>query len=139
MRDFDPHAHIRCIDKMPEARVRDGRGDWLEGVVGRSGVRADGHHGAPIGLDQIEMQPGTRFDMHDHAGDHILYVLEGDGGITINGITHHLSAGDSVFVPAEYPHGVTTIEGAVKPFRFLAFGVPHKPLDDDHRMRLIES
>lgn len=137
MRAFDAIRHIRAIHRCETVQVMNGKGGALEGVTGRSGARATGHAGHPLGLDEITMKPGSRFELHEHEGDHILYVLAGVGGITIDGVTHELSTGDSVFVPAEYPHGVTTMPGATEPFRFLAFGVPHHPLSADDRMRLV--
>ncbi len=138
MREFDPAEHLRTFEKCPRVQLRDGRGSELSGVTGRSGPQARGFSGQAIGLDEINMEPGTRFELHEHEGDHILYVLEGQGGIFVEGVLHQLSVGDSVFVPAETPHGVSTVEGATGPFRFLAFGVPHHPLDDDDRMHLID-
>lgn len=138
MRRFIPSQHLQSLAQAAGVQVRDGQGGDLVGVTGKSGVQAVSFGGLPMGLDEIVMEPGTRFDLHEHEGDHILYVLEGRGGIVIDEVTHPLGAGDSVFVPAEYPHGVTTVDGATAPFRFLAFGIPHHPLDDDARMHLVD-
>jgi mannose-6-phosphate isomerase-like protein (cupin superfamily) len=137
MRGFDPSRHIGHFEQAAEIQVRNGLGGDLVGVVGRAGANAIGFSGQPIGLDEITMSPGTAFDLHEHEGDHILYVLEGHGGIVIDDVLYPLRAGNSVFVPAEYAHGVTATEDAIGPFRFLAFGVPHHPLHDDARMRLV--
>lgn len=138
MRELDASVRPRRIADAAVIQVRDGRGGDLVGVTGHSGPRAIGYSGAPLGLDQIIMEPGTRFDLHEHEGDHILYVLAGEGAIDIDGVLHPLREGDAVFVPAEHPHGVTTVDGAGKPFTFLAFGIPHHPLHDEDRMRLVE-
>lgn len=82
------------------------------------------------------MRPGTRFDLHEHPGGHILYVLSGEGGIIIDCTSYPLRVGDSVFIPAEYSHGVVAAESGA-PLCFLAFGVPHRTLDSDDRMRLL--
>lgn len=137
MRGFVPSQHLKNLSDAEGIQVRNGLGGDLVGVTGRSGVQAVSFGGLPMGLDEIVMAPGTKFDLHEHEGDHILYVLEGKGGIVIDEVLHPLDVGDSVFVPAEYPHGVTTTEGSV-PFRFLAFGIPHHPLDDDTRMHLVD-
>ena len=138
MRGFIPSQHLQSLSVAADIQVRNGNGGDLLGVTGRSGVQAVSFSGLPMGLDEIVMVPGTKFDLHEHEGDHILYVLEGNGGIVIDEVFHPLGPGDSVFVPAEYPHGVTTAEGADGPFRFLAFGIPHHPLDDDMRMHLVD-
>jgi quercetin dioxygenase-like cupin family protein len=139
MRDFDPVQHRRSLPTCETVQLRDGRGGNLAGVTGRSGPRAVAFTGHPIGLDEIRMEPGSRFDMHEHQGDHVLYVLEGRGAIWIGGHLYEMTAGDSVFVPAECPHGVSTVEGYDGVFRFLAFGVPHHPLDGDSRMTLVDA
>lgn len=139
MRGFNPTGHLRSLEQCPRVQVRDGKGSDLTGVTGRSGPQAVSFSGHALGLDEICMEPGTRFDMHEHEGDHILYVLEGEGAIWIGGSLYPLKQGDSVFVPAECPHGVTTAQGCDSVFKFLAFGIPHHPLDDDHRMRLVEA
>jgi mannose-6-phosphate isomerase-like protein (cupin superfamily) len=142
MREFLPGRHLVTIAESALVQLRDGRDNDLVGVTGRPGARAVSFDGQPIGLDEITMLPGTQFDLHEHEGDHILYILEGRGGILIGGVLHELAAGDSVFVPAETPHGVTTVDGDGDGdggvFRFLAFGIPHHRLDDDDRMRLVE-
>jgi quercetin dioxygenase-like cupin family protein len=138
MRAFDPNTHHRSIDKATIIRLRDGLGGYLAGITGRAGPSATGFSGLAIGLDEITMEPGTRFSLHEHEGDHILYVLEGRGAIAIGGSVYSLAAGDSVYVPAECPHGVTTVSEADERFRFLAFGLPHRPLDDDGRMQIVE-
>lgn len=137
MRDFDPVQHRRSLPSCATVQLRDGRGGDLVGVTGRAGPRATAFTGHAIGLDEISMAPGSRFDLHEHEGDHILYVLEGRGSISIGGDRYEMSAGDSVFVPAECAHGVSTVEGFAGTFRFLAFGVPHHPLEGDSRMKLV--
>lgn len=138
MRDFCLPEHLCTLAARPVIQLRDGRGVDLHGVTGRPGPRAVSFLGVPIGLDEITMIPGTQFDLHEHEGDHVLYVLEGCGGIFIDGQLHRLAPGDSIFVPAECPHGVTTLEEADSNFRFLSFGIPHHTLDDDSRMSLVD-
>lgn len=137
MREFNAEDHLINIPASRRVQLRDGLGADLVGVTGHPGPRVTGFGGQAIGVDEITMLPGTRFDLHEHEGDHMLYVLEGRGGITIGGELHELSSGDAVFVPAECPHGVTTVDGASHPFRFISFGVPHHRLDDDERMHLV--
>ncbi len=94
--------------------------------------------GYEIGVDFIEMQPGSAFALHVHPGDHILYVVKGTGCVHIDGVDHRIKDGDTIFIPAEYPHGVKTVEDSKAPFQFLAFGHPHKHLDATDRMFLVK-
>jgi len=84
----------------------------------------------------IEMQPGSAFPLHTHPGDHILYVLAGPGLVHVDGVDHRVNTGDTIFIPAEYPHGVRTIREAPA-LVFLAVGFPHKHVSAPDRMRLL--
>jgi quercetin dioxygenase-like cupin family protein len=66
-----------------------------------------------------------------------LYVLASRGFIHIDGTDYLMTQGDSVYVPANYPHGVKTDPTVEQPLEILAFGVPHAPLDSRHRMTLV--
>lgn len=43
---------------------------------------------------------------HAAGGDAMVNVLEGTGEITINGVAHEVSAGQSIVIPAGAPHSV---------------------------------
>ncbi len=105
-----------------------------EGRAGAYSVSLTGHE---IGVDLIEMQPGSFFPLHVHAGDHILFVLKGTGCVSIDSVDHTVTEGDTIFIPAEYPHGVKTLPGYEFPFAFLAFGHPHKHLEATDRMQCV--
>ncbi|MCI1750853.1 cupin domain-containing protein [Megasphaera cerevisiae] len=53
---------------------------------------------------------GEELSAHSSAGDAILTILEGKAQIIINGITHHLTAGQTIVMPAQIPHAVTAEE-----------------------------
>jgi quercetin dioxygenase-like cupin family protein len=133
---FDPAAHILNLHDCPIEEVSDGCGGAIVGVHGLSGAQAKLSNGKEVGVDSIAMQPGSAFELHVHPGAHILVVTAGAGAITVDGIDHAIREGDSVFVPANYPHGVKA--GASTGVSFLAFGYPHRAVSAPDRMRLFE-
>ena len=106
----------------------------IEGVEGAKGILADGEE---MGLDIIEMQPTTEFPLHTHEGSHILYILEGEGMVHIEGIDYVVDEGDSVYIPAAFPHGVKTSPRNSSTFKFLAIGYPHHPVESTTRMQVV--
>lgn len=123
-------------DSAPGSIVNLYAGDWLEllpGIRGRSGVT-----GVPpgldvqgaMGVDLIEMDPNTSFPLHTHPGAHVLFILEGEGTVTIGGVAHPTRPGDCYFVPGQTPHAVS----ALQRHRFIAVGFPHRQLLDPGRM-----
>jgi quercetin dioxygenase-like cupin family protein len=130
-------VHIRSVEAGPWIALVDDCGRALPGVRGRAGVSAVRGTGAALGADLVEMQPGSSFPLHTHPGDHILYIVEGSGFVHVDGVDHEMRRGDTIFVPAEYPHGVRTRPDASGPLVFLAVGHPHRPLDSRDRMRVV--
>lgn len=135
-RSFSPVEHIRNIIATEPVAMYDETGQQLDGIAGANGVRGYTHAGIAIGLDRIVMQRGSAFPLHAHEGDHVLWVLSGNGWLRINGINYPLSEGDAVYVPADYPHGVLgpTVD---TPLEILSFGVPHHRIQSLERMRLM--
>ena len=133
---FDPAMHIRNIRKRHLEEVSDGRGGALQGVSGLSGAGAVLDSGDPVGVDSIAMQPGSAFALHTHPGAHILVITEGEGIISVDGTDHVIREGDSVFVPALYPHAVRASDSLG--VSFLAFGIPHRPVSALDRMSLVK-
>ena len=86
-----------------------------------------------MGIDLIEMDPGTSFPLHTHSGAHVLYVLDGVGTVTIDGVVHPTKPGDCYFIQADEPHAV----GAVERHRLLSIGLPHRTVDDPQRMHVV--
>ena len=134
-RPFDVKRHI-VIETCPTQPLADGDGGILEGVFGFAGVASILENGDEIGVDLIHMAAGTAFELHTHPGAHILVVREGRGSITIDGVDYKMRPGDTVYVPAQYPHGVRA--GLTTNVSFLAFGVPHMPLSSPERMTLVK-
>jgi len=139
VRRFVSQDHIRnvlageWVDLVTEA------GDPLPGIRGRAGVAAPAMDGPEIGADLIEMQPGSAFPLHTHPGEHILYVIQGAGLVHVDGLDHRVEVGDTIFIPAEYPHGVKSLPEATEPFLLLAVGYPHKDIAATDRMKVVET
>jgi quercetin dioxygenase-like cupin family protein len=135
---FDPECHIVNICRGAEVALVEPDGAVLQGIRGIAGASAYIESGMAVGADRIIMQPGAEFELHTHPGAHILYVLAAHGFIHINGIDYAMAKGDTVYVPAAYPHGVKTDPAVRDPLELLAFGVPHMPLSSRHRMSLVD-
>jgi quercetin dioxygenase-like cupin family protein len=135
-RPFDAERHIVNLENCPKEPVTDGDGGILEGIFGFAGVASVLENGHAIGVDIINMAAGSAFPLHTHPGAHILVIREGRGSISVDGVDYHLGSGDTIFVPAQYPHGVSA--GLTAGVSFLAFGVPHMPLSHPKRMTLVE-
>lgn len=118
-------------------KLFDEHGNELRGIRGRIGVYEMKVDGTEIGVDYIEMSPGSAFPLHTHDGDHILYGLSGRGMVHVDGTNHPIKPGDAVFIPAEYPHGLNVYPSASQPLVLLAFGHPHKKLEALDRMKLV--
>jgi quercetin dioxygenase-like cupin family protein len=135
-RRFVAGEHLRNVLAGAWTPLHDEAGNVLDGIRGRIGAAALTSSGHEIGVDLIEMQPGTAFPLHVHAGDHVLYVVAGNGHVTIDGLDRRVVRGDTIFIAAEHPHGVKST-GEDEPLVFLAFGHPHRHVAAHDRMREI--
>lgn len=138
LRRFVSSEHIRNVLAGAWVDMFDNHGKKLVGIRGRIGVSAQGISGQEIGLDLMEMQPGSAFPLHTHEGDHIMYVVSGRAICHVGGNDNALKAGDSIFIPAELPHGFACPADATEPLLFIAVGHPHRKLDSTDRMKLVE-
>ncbi|GAA1976415.1 cupin domain-containing protein [Kitasatospora viridis] len=134
---FDPEQHIRNVSGEPDVALVNSFEEIIPGIRGVPGAAETIALGT-IGIDRIMMEVGSEFELHTHPGAHILYVLSSRGYIHVDGTDYAMTAGDTIFVPADYAHGVKTDRAAKAPLEILAFGVPHMPLDSAHRMELVE-
>jgi mannose-6-phosphate isomerase-like protein (cupin superfamily) len=79
---------------------------------GNSKITKVVHHqnfqgGYIVGLSVATHEPDTACGEHDHRGAiEQFFVLDGFGIITVDGVEHHVEAGDSVLVPAGVMHNV---------------------------------
>ena len=108
-------------------------------------VRSEGVpvHGAPatglplhsnghMGADVLHVPAGKSFPIHAHPGDHLLLCLEGEGTISVGGVTYAVGPGDLYMVDGQTPHAVGA--GAGADHVLVSIGAPHKPVDSPERM-----
>lgn len=135
-RGFEKDHNIRNILKGEWVDLYDEKGRKLPGIRGKSGTVIKRANGEELGADMVEMEQGSKFPLHTHDGDHILYVMldSGRGGVVVDGVTHIVEPGDTISIPGELAHGVTTLEDEPINLRFLAIGVPHKHVSATDRM-----
>lgn len=136
---FQPDRHIRNVSYGPKVKLLDSRSQVLQGILGVVGTVERLHDQTSIGADRIIMEPGSKFELHTHPGAHILYVMSSRGFIHIDGVDYEMAEGDTVYVPADYAHGVKAEIDPDRPLEILSFGVPHMPLESAERMTLVES
>lgn len=135
-RKFRPDEHILNLISGELVDMYDDSGNHLPGISGVGGGRGVTESGLTLGVDRILMRPGSSFPLHTHEGDHLLVILSGAGSIHVDGVDYRLVTGDSIYVPAEYPHGVGGPTDD-RDFEILAFGIPHHPIDSTTRMRVV--
>jgi mannose-6-phosphate isomerase-like protein (cupin superfamily) len=138
-RAFRESEHIKNVLNGEWTALFDEMGQQLEGIRGRMGAFSMTFTNHEIGVDLIEMLPGSAFPLHVHPGDHILYVMHGNGCVSVDSVDHAVKEGDTIYIPAEYPHGVKSDVGQVGRLVFLAFGHPHKHLSATDRMKLVKA
>ncbi len=128
--------HLRNVLKGDLSEMYDSDGKPLKGIRGRMGAVGMKVDGTDIGVDCIEMQPGSAFALHEHVGDHVLLFLSGVGSVHISGEDRVVGPGDTMFIPGEHPHAVTgPPETAREPLVIIAFGHPHKDVNAPDRMK----
>ena len=130
--------YIQNFQKSDWVRLVNESGESLPGIRGRPGVAAPTLDGKMLGADLIEMQPGSAFPLHTHVGTHILYVVQGQGMVRINGVDYQIQPEDTIFIPAECPHNVLAPETAPASLVLLSVGHPHRPLEARNRMHELE-
>lgn len=135
---FDPEEHVRNVLDGSEVKMLNPDGSVLSGIRGVPGVAEVLDLGVRMGIDRIVMEPGSRFEVHTHPGGHILYVLKSAGHIHVDGVDHDMEEGDTVYVPANFPHGIRTNPRVASALELLAIGVPHMPIDSTTRMTLVD-
>lgn len=109
-RAFNAEQHIVSFGAQEWLPLFEENGAQLVGIRGKEGAFGLTIEGHEIGGDLIQMQPGSSFGTHVHPGDHLLYCIKGEGQVYIDGELRPWEAGDTVFIAADYPHGVTTYD-----------------------------
>ena len=134
IRKWERAEHLRNYRSSALLPLVDPSGRVLVGITGCRGVRACRDDGAWFGCDFIALQPGSGFPQHTHVGDHILYIIAGQGFVHIDGEDIAVDAGHVIHIPAEYPHRVFTTDHFLL---IAATGHPHAEIDSKERMSLV--
>ena len=79
--------------------------------------------GPNFALRKFSMQQGGGMPRHTNTLEHEQYVLRGEAKITIDDETHHVKAGDVVFIPEGAIHSYENTGD--EPFEFLCI-IPNK-------------
>ena len=72
-----------------------------------------------VGLEQamltyFEIEPNSRFDMHQHESEQITLVLEGTLYFEVDDRVIAVKAGETIALPSNVPHAAYTQDDAVK-------------------------
>jgi quercetin dioxygenase-like cupin family protein len=99
---------------------------WSDPVRGRVGFRTllggPATRTADFTAGVTELEPDGWLGRHRHSPSEVYYVLEGEGTLTIDGATHVVSAGTTVYIPGDSEHGIRNT-GTGRLRFFYAFGV----------------
>jgi quercetin dioxygenase-like cupin family protein len=87
-------------------------------------VLISSQEGPNFALRKFSMQKGGGMPRHTNTVEHEQYVLRGEAKITIGDETHHVKAGDVVFIPEGAIHSYENTGD--DPFEFLCI-IPNKP------------
>lgn len=77
---------------------------------------------------------------HRHQQAEVYYIIDGDGEVTIDGVTKRVTAGSSVFIPSNAKHGIVNV--GFKNLRFFyvfptsSFGDVVYRFEDDIKAKL---
>ena len=96
-----PPGHVQSVGTAPVRSVPSGKATVR--------ILAAPDHGETQNafLAVLELAPGAAVPEHADATEEYIYVLEGGGKLTIDGVVHTLTVGDAVFMPA---HAVVTYQ-----------------------------
>ncbi len=109
---------VRNVDNLPTEDVAAGTGTKRQVLIG-----AD--EGPNFAMRRFIMEPGGGMPMHTNTVEHEQYVLSGAAQVQIGEGTHHVKAGDVVYIPAGVPHSYKADQGD-EPFEFICV-VPNGP------------
>ena len=59
-----------------------------------------------VSLTLFAFSKGEEISTHDSIGDAMVYVIDGVGQFTVDGVEHICKAGDVLVMPAKKPHAV---------------------------------
>lgn len=69
--------------------------------------------GQTIMMMEVHFEAGAEGYEHSHPHEQLTYCLKGSFEFRIDGEIHHLTAGETIYIPSGYKHGVTALESGV--------------------------
>ena len=67
-------------------------------------------HDPELMMVRVTFEQGAVGSVHAHPHRQVTFVESGQFDFAVDGVTTRLSAGDSVFVPPDVPHGTVAVE-----------------------------
>lgn len=129
---LEPDGALRIVnwaDPLPGGGLRVHTGQRDRVMLGHqatgTGLVGNGH----LGADIVRCAAGGGFAPHTHIGDHLLFVVAGEGTITYDGRIYPTFPGQVYFVEGAVPHAV----GAITDHVIIAIGSPHRAVDAEDR------
>ncbi len=89
-----PPPHVAKDARQGTVRVAPSGKATIHRIAGKE----EGAKNAFFGL--LEIQPGAKVPLHRDATEEYLYMITGEGKLTIDGVTTAIQAGFGVFMPA---------------------------------------
>jgi quercetin dioxygenase-like cupin family protein len=89
------------------------------------------HNG--FGADVIRFAANKGVQRHIHEGDHILFVLSGEGIVEYDGEEFDLTPGIAYFVPGNISHAIRANTALV----LIAVGNQHQPAGSEKRLEIV--
>ena len=88
--------------------MKDIENPWIDMVPGirRQTITS----GATMYQMRAQLEAGSRLPVHQHRQEQIAHIVSGRMIMTVDGVPHELSAGQSIYLPSNVPHGVETLE-----------------------------
>ena len=80
----------------------------LDGISMRTLV-----HGDSTLMTEVVLKKGSRLPLHSHPHEQTGYLVSGRIDLTIDGVTHEVSPGDSWNIPGGKKHSATALEDTV--------------------------
>lgn len=63
-----------------------------------------------VSVTLFSFSKNEEISTHTSHGDAMVTILEGTAKITVDGIDHRLTAGETIVMPAEHPHALFALE-----------------------------
>ena len=113
-----PKVMYKAVDafEVKPEEVSGAKGTTIRWLISRD-------DGAPnFAMRMFEMQPGGEIPLHDHPWEHEIFILSGNGMVTIGDDEVKVRPNMVIYVPPNVPHSYKN-EGE-EPLRFLCV-IPH--------------